>query len=112
MTLAMTAGVCGVMARAVVGSFVDAPTTMPTCPVGNWSCTTNAIQPVFPIGNPPATASSFSLHGVTSEESLREYLVDFGLVSNKGSASQPPTTPCVKFVRLLRDAYLTKFSSA
>lgn len=62
------------------------------CPVGNWTCSSNALV-VNPVGNSFDTASSLSLHGVTSETSEREFLVDLGLVSNQGNASSPPTTP-------------------
>eukprot|EP00750_Incisomonas_marina_P006535 INCI14625.1.p1 GENE.INCI14625.1~~INCI14625.1.p1 ORF type:complete len:365 (-),score=59.36 INCI14625.1:38-1132(-) len=81
-----------ILATAIAASQVGASMQNDQCPVGNWTCSSNTLI-VNPVGNSFETASSLSMHGTTSETSEREFLVDFGLVSNQGNTSSPPTTP-------------------
>ena len=63
-----------------------------SCPSKNYTCDSNE-RFVKPIGNEPITFTSFSLHGKTSRDSQREFLVDLGMISDMGSKSNPPVTP-------------------
>ena len=45
---------------------------------------------VAPVGNPPTTQASLSVEGTTNATATREYMVNFGLVSNKGTGYTTP----------------------
>ena len=46
-----------------------------------------------PTGNEFNTKTVLNVQGTTNHDSDREFLVNFGLISNHGSNSTPPTTP-------------------
>ena len=67
-----------------------------TCPTDSTAGDyTNMLPEIdcFPTGNEPNTKTALNVQGRTNKLNEREFLINFGLVSDCGSNSTPPTTP-------------------